>query len=235
MGGTASYYYFGKDRPRIRHRRSVRPEPTAPVPGVAEFAVRAAAQRLLQDLQGVRPSPPQHRRRWVAGSAKEINTVRRHEGLKMRIGGFAGLVMAKLASWQQSPAGDIYPALEEGHDRRREWVGPYDDQKLGFQQDRAVLLLPRLVGGSAALHTSSGWTSGTSCPRATRRSSAPPARRRRLDTAKSMPTIPRRSANWWGAAPSLLPFSRRRSYASFRGANQVYAETCQERRVQEGL
>ena len=64
---------------------------------------------------------------------KEINTVDDLKGLKFRIGGFAGRVMQKLGSVpQQLAGGDIYPALEKGTIDAAEWVGPYDDEKLGF-------------------------------------------------------------------------------------------------------
>jgi TRAP-type mannitol/chloroaromatic compound transport system substrate-binding protein len=55
------------------------------------------------------------------------------QGLKMRIGGFAGTVLQKLGLVpQQIPGGDIYPALEKGTIDAAEWVGPYDDEKLGL-------------------------------------------------------------------------------------------------------
>jgi TRAP-type mannitol/chloroaromatic compound transport system substrate-binding protein len=64
---------------------------------------------------------------------KEINTVADLQGLKMRIGGFAGRVISKLGAVpQQIAAGDIYPALEKGTIDATEWIGPYDDEKLGF-------------------------------------------------------------------------------------------------------
>jgi TRAP-type mannitol/chloroaromatic compound transport system substrate-binding protein len=64
---------------------------------------------------------------------KEIVTVDDLKGLKFRIGGFAGRVMQKLGSVpQQLAGGDIYPALEKGTIDAAEWVGPYDDEKLGF-------------------------------------------------------------------------------------------------------
>ena len=64
---------------------------------------------------------------------KEINTVDDLKGLKMRIGGFPGRVIQKLGAVpQQIAAGDIYPALEKGTIDAAEWVGPYDDEKLGF-------------------------------------------------------------------------------------------------------
>jgi TRAP-type mannitol/chloroaromatic compound transport system substrate-binding protein len=64
---------------------------------------------------------------------KEIRTVEDLKGLKFRIGGFAGQVLSKLGVVpQQIAGGDIYPALEKGTIDAAEWVGPYDDEKLGF-------------------------------------------------------------------------------------------------------
>src|SRR6266581_6471668 len=64
---------------------------------------------------------------------KEINEVTDLSGLKFRIGGWAGKTIAKLGGVpQQLPGGDIYPALEKGTIDAAEWVGPYDDEKLGF-------------------------------------------------------------------------------------------------------
>jgi len=64
---------------------------------------------------------------------KEIKTVKDLDGLKMRIGGTGGLPLQKLGVVpQQIPGGDIYPALEKGTIDAAEWVGPYDDEKLGF-------------------------------------------------------------------------------------------------------
>ena len=66
---------------------------------------------------------------------KEINTVADLNGLKMRIGGWAGKTLSKLGTIpQQIAGGDIYPALERGTLDACEWVGPYDDEKLGFNK-----------------------------------------------------------------------------------------------------
>jgi TRAP-type mannitol/chloroaromatic compound transport system substrate-binding protein len=64
---------------------------------------------------------------------KELKTVADMKGLKMRIGGSAGVVLQKLGLVpQQIAGGDIYPALEKGTIDAAEWVGPYDDEKLGL-------------------------------------------------------------------------------------------------------
>jgi TRAP-type mannitol/chloroaromatic compound transport system substrate-binding protein len=57
------------------------------------------------------------------------------KGLKMRIGGFGGKVLERIGGVPQNiPGGEIYQALEKGTIDATEWVGPYDDQKLGFQK-----------------------------------------------------------------------------------------------------
>ena len=64
---------------------------------------------------------------------KEIKTLADMKGLKFRIGGFAGKVLERLGGVPQNiPGGEIYQALEKGTIDAAEWVGPYDDQKLGF-------------------------------------------------------------------------------------------------------
>src|SRR4030081_494676 len=64
---------------------------------------------------------------------KEIKSPADFNGVKMRVAGFGGKVLAKLGVIpQQIAGGDIYPALEKGTIDAAEWVGPYDDEKLGF-------------------------------------------------------------------------------------------------------
>jgi TRAP-type mannitol/chloroaromatic compound transport system substrate-binding protein len=66
---------------------------------------------------------------------KEIKSAADIKGLKIRIGGFAGRVVERMGGVPQNiPGGDIYPALEKGTIDAAEWVGPYDDQKLGFNK-----------------------------------------------------------------------------------------------------
>jgi TRAP-type mannitol/chloroaromatic compound transport system substrate-binding protein len=66
---------------------------------------------------------------------KEIKTLADFKGLKFRIGGFAGKVVERMGVVPQNiPGGDIYQALEKGTIDAAEWIGPYDDQKLGFNK-----------------------------------------------------------------------------------------------------
>ena len=84
---------------------------------------------------------------------KEIKSVADLKGLKMRIGGFAGQVLTKLGVVpQQIAGGDIYPSLEKGTIDAAEWVGPYDDEKLGFNKVAKFYYYPGWWEGGPALH-----------------------------------------------------------------------------------
>jgi TRAP-type mannitol/chloroaromatic compound transport system substrate-binding protein len=66
---------------------------------------------------------------------KEIKSVADIKGLKFRVGGFAGRVIERMGGVPQNiPGGEIYQALEKGTIDAAEWIGPYDDQKLGFNK-----------------------------------------------------------------------------------------------------
>ena len=66
---------------------------------------------------------------------KEISKVSDLQGLKMRIPGLGGKVMSKLGVTVQTlPGGEIFQALQTGAIDAAEWVGPYDDEKLGLQK-----------------------------------------------------------------------------------------------------
>jgi TRAP-type mannitol/chloroaromatic compound transport system substrate-binding protein len=74
---------------------------------------------------------------------KEIKTVADMKGLKFRVGGFAGKVTGRLGTVSQNiPGGEIYQALEKGTIDAAEWVGPYDDQKLGLNKVAPVYHYP---------------------------------------------------------------------------------------------
>jgi TRAP-type mannitol/chloroaromatic compound transport system substrate-binding protein len=85
---------------------------------------------------------------------KEIKTVADFKGLKFRIGGFAGKVMERIGAVpQQIAGGDIYPALEKGTLDAAEWVGPYDDEKLGFNKVAKYYYYPGFWEGGPQLVT----------------------------------------------------------------------------------
>jgi TRAP-type mannitol/chloroaromatic compound transport system substrate-binding protein len=134
IGHTASYYYFGKD-PTFAFGTSVAFGPNQRLNQgwytlgggkevLNEFFKKYNVHSLLVGNTGCQMGG------WFR---KEINTLDDLKGLKMRIGGFPGRVLQKLGGVpQQIAGGDIYPALEKGTLDACEWVGPYDDEKLGF-------------------------------------------------------------------------------------------------------
>ena len=66
---------------------------------------------------------------------KEIKSMADIKGLKFRIGGFGGKLIERLGGVPQNlPGGEIYQSLEKGTIDAAEWVGPYDDLKLGFNK-----------------------------------------------------------------------------------------------------
>src|SRR5205807_1842946 len=84
---------------------------------------------------------------------KPIKSLADLKGLKFRIGGTGGTVLARLGVVpQQIAGGDIYPALEKGTIDAAEWVGPYDDEKLGFYKVVKYYYYPGWWEGGTANH-----------------------------------------------------------------------------------
>jgi TRAP-type mannitol/chloroaromatic compound transport system substrate-binding protein len=84
---------------------------------------------------------------------KEINTLDDLKGLKFRIGGTGGQILARMGVIpQQIAPADIYPALEKGTIDAIEFVGPYDDEKLGFSKVAKYYYYPGFWEGGAMLH-----------------------------------------------------------------------------------
>ena len=154
MGHTCSYYYFGKD-------------PTFAIGTALPFGLNARQQNawlyhgggndLLNEFyakHNLYGMPAGNTGVQMGGwFRKEIKTVQDLQGLKMRIAGLAGQVMAKLGVVpQQIPGGDIYPSLERGTIDAAEWVGPYDDEKLGFSKVAPYYYYPGFWEGGPSIH-----------------------------------------------------------------------------------
>jgi TRAP-type mannitol/chloroaromatic compound transport system substrate-binding protein len=84
---------------------------------------------------------------------KELKDVADLKGLKMRIGGISAGVLQKLGVVpQQIGAGDIYSALEKGTIDGTEWIGPYDDEKIGLHRVAPYYYYPAWWRSAVALH-----------------------------------------------------------------------------------
>jgi len=134
MCHTAPYYYVGKD-------------PTFAFGTAVPFGLNCRQQNAWLYAGGGHEAMNNFYKDyncigWAAGNTgaqmggwyrKEIKSLADLDGLKMRIGGWGGKVFSALGVVpQQIAGGDIYPALEKGTIDAAEWVGPYDDEKLGF-------------------------------------------------------------------------------------------------------
>ena len=83
---------------------------------------------------------------------KEIKSLADLKGQKFRTGGFGGVVMARIGAVPQNiPGGEIYQALEKGTIDAAEWVGPYDDEKLGFAKVAPYYAYPGFWEGGPQL------------------------------------------------------------------------------------
>lgn len=83
---------------------------------------------------------------------KPLNSLADIKGLKMRIGGFSGTILQALGGTPANiPGGEIYGALEKGVIDAVEWIGPYDDQKLGFQRVCKYYMYPAWWEGGPQL------------------------------------------------------------------------------------
>jgi TRAP-type mannitol/chloroaromatic compound transport system substrate-binding protein len=153
MGHTASFYFFGKD-PTFAFDCAV---PFGMTMRQLDAWMRHGnGGKLMGEFfakSNIVSIPCGNTGTQMAGwFRKELKTVEDLKGLKMRIGGYAGAVMSKLGVVpQQIPGGDIYPALEKGTIDASEWIGPYDDQKLGFNKVAKFYYYPGWWEGGTTL------------------------------------------------------------------------------------
>ena len=228
MCNTASYYYIGKD-PTFAFG-------TAIPFGLNQRMIDAwmfvgGGMELLNDFYkkyNVYAIPAGNTGCQMGGwFRKEIKEVSDLNGLKMRIGGFAGRVAAKLGVVpQQLAGGDIYAALEKGTLDACEWVGPYDDEKLGFHKVAQYYYYPGWWEGGPMLHNFINISKWNELPK----------------NYQSIVSSASHVANTWMMAKydagnpaalkrllaggaQLRPFSLSVLEACLKAANEVYAET----------
>jgi TRAP-type mannitol/chloroaromatic compound transport system substrate-binding protein len=157
LGHTASYYYAGKD-------------PSFALATAVPFGLNARQQNAWWYEGGGKEVMAPLYKDWgclalYAGNTgaqmggwwrKQIRSLNDLKGVKFRIGGLiAGEVVKK--GWDVVPTSlggpDIYPALEKGAIDAAEWVGPYDDERLGFNKVAKYYYYPGFWEPGAALQT----------------------------------------------------------------------------------
>jgi TRAP-type mannitol/chloroaromatic compound transport system substrate-binding protein len=228
MCHTASYYYVGKD-PTFAFG-------TAVPFGLNQRMIDAwmfsgGGMELMNDFYkkyNIYAIPAGNTGAQMGGwFRKEIKSVDDLKGLKMRIGGFAGRVLQKVGVVpQQLAGGDIYPALEKGTLDAAEWVGPYDDEKLGFQKVAQYYYYPGWWEGGPMLHNFINIGKWNELPK--NYQSIVHAASHVANTimmAKYDAGNPAALRRLVAGGAQLRPFPQPVMEACFKAANEVYAET----------
>ncbi|HEX2580531.1 MAG TPA: TRAP transporter substrate-binding protein [Dongiaceae bacterium] len=227
-GHTACYYFYGKD-------------PTFAFDTAVPFGLNSRQQtawiysgggrELLTEFfaaYNVVPFPAGNTGTQMGGwFNREIKEVNDLKGLKYRIGGFAGQVLKRLGVVpQQIPGGDIYPALEKGTIDAAEWVGPYDDEKLGFNKVAKYYYYPGWWEGGAQLSllvNKGAWDGLSAEYKAILQAAC--AEAHVVMQAKYDAQNPAALKRLIAGGTMLRPFSKELMQASFKAANELYEET----------
>ena len=224
---TAPYYYFGKD-------------PTFAFACAIPFGMNARQQNAWMYHGGGMALMREFFRdyniiNFPAGNTgaqmggwfrKEIRSVADLKGLKFRVGGFAGRVLGKLGVVpQQIAGGDIYPALEKGTIDAAEWVGPYDDEKLGFFKVAKYYYYPGWWEGGPELDLFVNIKQWEALPAEYKSILESACAEANIDMlAKYDALNPAALKRLVGNGVQLRPFNRDIMAACYKAANEVYAE-----------
>jgi TRAP-type mannitol/chloroaromatic compound transport system substrate-binding protein len=227
MCHTASYYYWGKD-------------PTFAFGTAVPFGLNARQENAWMYYGGgidlmnafykkfnVYGLPGGNTGTQMGGwFRKEINTVADLTGIKMRIGGFGGAVISKLGVVpQQIAGGEIYQALEKGTIDATEWVGPYDDEKLGFYKVAKYYYYPGWWEGGAMLHFFINTDQWNQLPKAYQSIVKTAAAAANVDMQAHYDAVnPAALRKLVAGGAELRPFSPEIMEACFKAANEVYAD-----------
>ncbi|TVO63042.1 TRAP transporter substrate-binding protein [Denitromonas ohlonensis] len=227
-GHTASYYFFGKD-------------PAFALDTAVPFGLNArefnawfmhgGGKELLREFfagYNIMNFPMGNTAAQMGGwFRKEIKSVKDLDGLKFRVGGFAGKVLSKLGTVpQQIPGGDIYPSLEKGTIDAAEWIGPYDDEKLGFQKVAQFYYYPGWWEGGPNLSLYINQDKWKALPEEYKNIIEAAAAEANVDMlAKYDAKNPDALKRLVAGGAKLRPFPRDVMDASYKAAQEVYAET----------
>jgi len=120
---------------------------------------------------------------------RKINSTADYKGLKMRIPGLGGKIVAAAGGTVVlTPGGEIYTALERGHHRLLRWVGPHDDMKLGLHNAAKYYYYPGWHEPGTTAEFGFTRRRTTACPPISKPSSITPASRSRSCRSRSTST-----------------------------------------------
>ena len=227
MCHTASYYYWGKD-------------PAYAFGTAVPFGLNSRMQNawmyhgggmdLMNEFYGTQnliAFPCGNTGAQMGGwFRKEIKSVADMQGVKMRIGGFGGKVISKIGVVpQQLPGAQIYENLEKGVIDAAEWVGPYDDLKLGFYKVAPHYYYPGWWEGGAMLHTMVNTAKWAELPPAYQSIVKTACQAANVDMqAKYDARNPTALKELVGLGAKLAPYPQDVMEACFNAAKETYAE-----------
>ncbi|MFZ0670478.1 MAG: TRAP transporter substrate-binding protein [Pseudolabrys sp.] len=228
LGHSAQYYYIGKD-------------PTWALFCATPFGLNCRqqnawfyageGQKLIDDFGkkfNVRCLPMGNTGTQMGGwFKKELKEPADLKGVKMRIGGWAGKTLGKLGVVaQQIAGGDIYPALEKGTIDATEWVGPYDDEKLGFYKVAKFYYYPGWWEGGTVLHLLINQAKFNELPKNYQAIVTAAAGFANVETTARYDAYnPQALKRLVAAGTQLRPFSQSIMEACLKASNEVNAET----------
>ena len=239
-GHTSSYYYTGKN-PALAFATSLpfglnTQQQNA---WLASGGGEEAVNRIYGDFGLVAFAAGNTGAQMGGWFKRPVEQVADLKGLKMRIPGLGGEVMARLGvNIQALPAGEIFLALERGAIDAAEWVGPYDDEKLGLARAANFYHYPGWWEPTATLHAivnRSQWDALPEVYRQMFRVACSEANSLMLSRYESLngPALLRLLAG----GTTLVPFSRDLLKAAHDAAFAIYADLAQDdgdfRRVYE--
>jgi len=228
MGHTANYYYIGKD-------------PTWALFCATPFGLNARQQNAwFYDGDGTKLidafASKSNVKCMSAGNtgcqmggwaSKELKEPEDLKGLRFRMGGWASRTLQKLGVVpQQIAGGDIYPALERGTIDAAEWVGPYDDEKLGFHKVVKFYYYPGWWEGGTTLHLMINLAKWNELPKAYQALVAAAAGFANVEMqARYDARNPQAIKRLVAAGTQLRPYSSSIMEACLKASNEVNAET----------
>lgn len=157
---------------------------------------------------------------------REVNTVEDMRGIKIRISGLGGEILNRIGAVSQTlgPA-DIYPALERGTIDAAEWIGPFDDEKLGFVEVAPYYYYPGWWETGLAFHAFINREQWLALPQSYQEALRVACQAVNLDVLASYDALnPAALKRLIGAGAQLRPFSREILDRCYEEAETLYAE-----------
>jgi len=157
---------------------------------------------------------------------KEIKSLADLKGLKFRIGGFGGVMLEKLGVVPQNiPGGEIYTSLEKGTIDAAEFIGPYDDEKLGLHKIAKFYHYPSYWDGNGQITMYVGTKAWEALPKEYQSIFEAACAEAHVDMqAKYDARNPVALKRLVGSGLQLKPFPKEVGDAAFKASNELFSE-----------